>query len=80
MKASDIPDLKMMEAIRNNPRYSGIGTSRFDIQQRFPDFPEKVVRAKLHALLRRGLIFGCCCGCRGDFTFTEKGNAFYEAG
>jgi len=29
--------------------------------------PEKVVLAKAKRLIRRGLIDGCGCGCRGDF-------------
>jgi hypothetical protein len=33
--------------------------------------PEKVVLAKARKLVRRGLISGCVCGCRGDFTVTE---------
>ena len=30
-------------------------------------YPENVVRAKARRLIRRGLITGCACGCRGDF-------------
>lgn len=30
-------------------------------------FPEKVLRAKLKAMRRRGLVHGCACGCRGDW-------------
>lgn len=29
--------------------------------------PAKVVLAKLDSMIRRGLIEGCACGCRGDF-------------
>lgn len=29
--------------------------------------PEKIVLAKAKRLIRRGLISGCGCGCRGDF-------------
>ena len=32
-----------------------------------PAMPLKVVLAKAKALIRRGLITGCACGCRGDF-------------
>jgi hypothetical protein len=35
--------------------------------------PEKVVLAKARALLKRGLIAGCGCGCRGDFRVTPAG-------
>jgi hypothetical protein len=30
-------------------------------------FPDKVVLAKAKRLVKRGLISGCTCGCRGDF-------------
>lgn len=33
----------------------------------------KVVRAKMKALIKRGLLGGCWCGCRGDFHLTDKG-------
>lgn len=42
--------------------------NRSDIARLFPDMPEKVVLAKLRTLIKRGLIDGCACGCRGDFT------------
>jgi hypothetical protein len=35
--------------------------------------PEKVLRAKLGAMERRGLIDGCACGCRGDWVITPLG-------
>jgi len=37
----------------------------------FPDVPEKVVLAKLRKLLKRGLVAGCACGCRGDWRVVE---------
>lgn len=35
--------------------------------------PCKVQRAKMQSLIRRGLVEGCSCGCRGDFVITRKG-------
>lgn len=29
--------------------------------------PPKVALAKMRAMIRKGLIDGCACGCRGDF-------------
>lgn len=46
----------------------------WDLEDRL-GFPRKVVLAKMKALERRGLIDGCCCGCRGDFELTESGKA-----
>ncbi len=37
------------------------------------EVPWKVVEAKLSKLVRRGLLDGCTCGCRGDFTLTSRG-------
>jgi hypothetical protein len=33
--------------------------------------PEKIVRAKAKSLIKRGVITGCACGCRGDFERKE---------
>lgn len=40
---------------------------------------EKVALAKMRALIRRGLVDGCTCGCRGDYEITEKGRAWLAA-
>jgi hypothetical protein len=37
--------------------------------------PFKVARAKMASLVRRRLVDGCTCGCRGDFELTELGQA-----
>lgn len=53
----------------------------WDIELQFPAVPEKVVGAKLKTLMRRGLIDGCDCGCRGDWHLTEAGwRAWWDAG
>lgn len=41
-----------------------------------PIFPSEVILAKARALIRRGLITGCDCGCRGDFELTILGAQF----
>lgn len=37
------------------------------------EYPDKLRRAKVKSMLRKGLIDGCACGCRGDFELTDKG-------
>jgi hypothetical protein len=37
------------------------------------DIPYKVGFAKMNRLIKRGLVDGCPCGCRGDYEITEKG-------
>lgn len=38
--------------------------------------PDKVAQAKMRNLVDKGLAAGCACGCRGDFTITEKGKLY----
>lgn len=45
----------------------GHWANRFDITKALGNPPEKVVLAKLRSLVKRGLLDGCACGCRGDF-------------
>lgn len=33
--------------------------------------PEKLGLAKMKSMVRKGLVDGCACGCRGDFTVAE---------
>ena len=35
--------------------------------EELPEFPHKVVLAKLKHLVQRRVLDGCTCGCRGDF-------------
>jgi hypothetical protein len=44
-----------------------------------PAFEERLIVAKAAQLKKRGLVDGCCCGCRGDFELTPAGEAFLGA-
>lgn len=35
--------------------------------------PPKLALAKMRKMVRKGLVSGCYCGCRGDFEITKKG-------
>ena len=37
--------------------------------------PPEVIRAKMRSLIKRGLVDGCACGCRGDYEITNKGRS-----
>lgn len=37
------------------------------------EYPYKVVRAKAGQMMKQKLIFGCICGCRGNWALLEKG-------
>lgn len=66
MKAADVPENPIFVAIENR-RLRNLGANFTEVMAMVPDFPEKVVRAKLKSLIRRKVIDGCDCGCRGDY-------------
>lgn len=45
-----------------------------------PETPPKLQLAKMAMLIRRGLVQGCDCGCRGDFEITADGIALIDPG
>lgn len=73
VQAKHLSDEAVLAAIRsasNDGRWPGQKrrwVSRGDVEAAFPDVPWKVVLAKLRSLLKRNVIDGCGCGCRGDF-------------
>lgn len=60
MQAKDLADADVLAAVRSS-------STLWDIPAAFPSAPPKVVLAKLASLVRRGVLDGCACGCRGDF-------------
>lgn len=71
-KASDIADetiLRVIHYINWNGR--AMNTSDFS-RGVLSMYPPKVVQAKCRSLIKRGLITGCACGCRGDFWIAYK--------
>lgn len=77
MKAADIDDRTVLAFIaqqRTQPWPNWV--RRMDVEALLPDVPPKVVLAKLRQLLKRRLLTGCGCGCRGDFEMTTAGEAF----
>ena len=82
MKASDIPDEEVLSFIRdcNEGRVDRApwlpGEERWcfiwDLEERFSQYPWKVLMAKVKKLHKRGLIGGCVCGCRGDFAVADS--------
>jgi hypothetical protein len=39
-----------------------------------PETPEKVILAKMRSMIKRGLVDGCPCGCRGNFMLAKRPN------
>lgn len=69
MKCSDLPDNAVLDVIAHSQR--PLGATIGEVFEALPDYPQKVVRAKLSKLIRRGIISGCVCGCRGDFMVVQ---------
>lgn len=75
-QAKHIPERPILEHLE---RFEGVwcnwcfGDER-DVHNAMPTgIPDKVVLAKMRALMERGLVVGCGCGCRGDFEITMAG-------
>jgi hypothetical protein len=66
MKASDIPDEEVLGFVLSINE-QGRWCQSWDLEERFPEYPLKVVKAKCAGLIRRGYMDGCTCGCRGDY-------------
>lgn len=41
--------------------------------------PEKLALAKMRQMIRKNIIDGCACGCRGDFRLNDKSRAILAA-
>lgn len=82
MQCKDIPDLPILQFLdrcrdaEGHPVWAtwGEGYSMPTVRDAMPsDTPEKLQLAKMSQLMRRGLVVGCDCGCRGDFELSAKG-------
>lgn len=76
--AKDISDVEMLRVVAAiNAQWRWALT--YDLDEALPSFPRKVVLAKARQLIKRGLLDGCGCGCRGDFEITDKGRELLDA-
>lgn len=73
--AKEIPDKFFLLAVEIIREYKGYWVNRTELASYLGE-KDKVVLAKAHQLIKRGLLDGCDCGCRGDFEVTSKGKLF----
>jgi hypothetical protein len=82
MQCKDIPDEPILRLLAKHPGQWHnwyFGDDR-DVHSAMPaNVPEKLVLGKMRMLMRRKLVDGCGCGCRGDFEITAKGLALLAA-
>lgn len=83
MKCSDLSDVSILEFLaKHQGRWSTWGAWAGNMptvaDAMPPETPEKLQRAKMNQLMKRGLVRGCSCGCRGDYEneITPKGLTF----
>lgn len=83
MKTSDISDEQIYELVVASvfKEYVGFPSwlkdelgkpsclMSFDAIKGLPQYPRKLVMAKLSQMVAKGRLRGCPCGCRGDFRF-----------
>jgi hypothetical protein len=76
MQCKDIPDEPILKFLAIEPKkwHNWYFGDELDVTRAMPPgIPEKLILAKMRQLMRRGLVDGCDCGCRGDFFLTPAG-------
>jgi hypothetical protein len=69
MQTKDITDDVMLAALASTRGMHGVPTwsSLWDVQAHLDSVHPKLVLSKLRSMVKRRIIDGCGCGCRGDF-------------
>ena len=66
VQAKDIPVDRFLAAVVACSFPNQMGANESDVAE-YLGVPDKVARAKARGLIKRGAIYGCACGCRGDW-------------
>jgi hypothetical protein len=88
MQANDIDDIALLRFIdaKQHQLRDEHGTGwlpwvcMWDFEPPYTDLPGNLFRAKMATLIKRKLVSGCACGCRGDYHLTTRGRAYITAG
>lgn len=72
MQAKDLDTGVFLRIIDDKEKAEHCWTFYYEIAEKM-QAPHKVVLAKAAALIKRKLMTGCTCGCRGDFELTAAG-------
>lgn len=89
MQCKDIPDGPILEHLARHggigctiwqPEHLGDNGPRSLVHAMPPNIPWKLANAKMQMLMRRGLVDGCPCGCRGDCELTIAGRELLDGG
>lgn len=86
LQCKDILDKPILEFLLGlNGKWSNWFGNQFDnsVTHAMPMLAEngsqnKLALAKMRQLIKRGLVEGCGCGCRGDFVITDEGKEYLK--
>lgn len=74
MQAKDVDGDALLSFINRTEVLKGYWVNSWDFNDtEWAEIPHKVLWAKLANFIKKGLLDGCTCGCRGDFTLTPEG-------
>lgn len=75
MQTKDIPDQPIIDFIIKNgsdKKYTWFEIAENDLGKAMPEnIPRKLVLSKIRSMIKRKILDGCDCGCRGDFTLVK---------
>jgi hypothetical protein len=74
MQAKHVPEAPILKFLSELNQRSGTWFQGYDNSVPVPKgTPDRVIIAKMRSLIKRGLVTGCTCGCRGNYEITDKG-------
>lgn len=71
LQAKHVDEQKVLALIDRIEKEEGRWTLVVDLEKAL-ELPRKVILAKMAALIKRKVIGGCACGCRGDYSRLEQ--------
>lgn len=76
LQCKDIPERPILALLERNPGVFHTWCSGWERTIRpavSVEVPDKLLIRKMDQMIKKGLVDGCGCGCRGDYRITEKG-------
>ena len=75
MKAADISDERVFAVVDAAKKAGAYWATVQQVCEAIPEFPYKIVHAKIRQMIYKKRLDGCPCGCRGDLDRPKATNA-----